>query len=286
MGPGDGVWIVKNSWGTEWGTDGYFYLSYYDQSLVGIQTFEFEDPANTEGMESYSILEHDYMPADNISSTLYDKPVYTANVFNVEIDSILEHISVMTGDMDTSVTAYIYLLDGPKAGIADGQLLDTVTQTFRFAGYHRMDLSTNFAFKKGQRIGIAILERVPVEDGEKYSLVSVSSLSKKGAEEYNENYSKGMNLKYYAVGIVGPGESFVSFEEGSWLDWAGIAKTIEGSSEECSWLSFDNVPVKCYTYPQEDVEKAHDLSRRVNRNGAEAAVCPECGFMVEYEHPE
>lgn len=57
-----------------------------------------------------------------------------------------------------------------------------------------------------------------------------------------------------------------------------------GSSEDCSWLSYDNVPVKCYTYPQEDVEKAHDLSRRVNRNGTEAAVCPECGFMVEYEH--
>ena len=277
--PGPGAWIVKNSWGTDWGNDGYFYLSYYDKTLCYPQTFEYVRPEDREP-KSLEILEHDFMPSEFVSATYYSAPVYTAGIFEMETDGVLQYVSAMTGDLNTEVTASVYLLSEGAKGPTDGVLMETVSGSFDYAGYHRMALTNNISLPKGSIIGIVVLQRVHTTEGIRYVFVNTSSLGKSAIEKYAEaNADTGNTLERYCVGIVNPGENFVSFVDGRWIDWSEEVNKL-GGLEGCDFVAYDNLPIKGYAYPLTEVEEIHDLSRKVKTVNGETAICPECGYVL------
>jgi hypothetical protein len=227
--PGNGAFIIKNSWGTtaaDWGNvnndNGYFYVSYYD-SNVGYNMNTFFTAENPK--DYTNIYQYDPLGWTQQINTSQNNPTtgWGANIFTANSNEVLKAVSFYTTDLNCNYVINIYNNIGSNPISQTGPAL-TQSGTISSAGYHTVPLNFGVQLNAGQKFSVVLELTNPTYQ---YPIAVEMPIS-----------------GYSSQATANASESFVSSDGNTWTD----ITTEPGYSNT-------DVCIKAFTGPESSSEK-------------------------------
>ncbi len=157
---GNGAWLIANSYGTSNGDNGYFWLSYYDQSICDCTSFLMESPANYNNLYQYDGFGWGTVTYSDSAS------LKIANIFRAKESSNQKLRAVSFYTMTDDQPYRIQVYRGVKSAPTDGLLIDASTTSGTAAqnGYHTISLASPVNLEAGEKFSVVVTY---IQDGSK-----------------------------------------------------------------------------------------------------------------------
>lgn len=153
----DGAWLIKNSWDTSWGDDGYFWLSYEDPTINSIAVYQVDTKENYSNYYSAGKMWTLNASAD----TFYNdddatKSGYMSNIFTASGNEQLEAVSFYTTDVNTQYEITVYTGTDKENPVSGNIAYSGQSGTEEYPGYHTVELDKAVALKSGENFSVVV----------------------------------------------------------------------------------------------------------------------------------
>lgn len=187
---GDGAFICKNSWGTDFGENGYFYISYYD-SLIGTNNVVYSKVASNNNYDK--IYQSDMLGWTGQLGYNNDS-AYFANVYQTSGKEELKAVGFYATNKSTTYKVYIVKKYENSDSLNERELI--TTGYFDQAGYYTVKLNQGIELDENSKYAIVVF-------------ISTSGAERPVAIEYNVNQNRGSVY-------IGDGEGYISLYGEKW----------------------------------------------------------------------
>ncbi|NLP04344.1 hypothetical protein GX411_00125, partial [Candidatus Fermentibacteria bacterium] len=199
--PLPGAWLCKNSWGTGWGFDGYFWISYYDKYCCQEPWMGAVSHQSVDLIDYDTIYYHDYHGWRDTKTDCQE----AINAFTAESDFMLRAVSFFTAADEVVYTVDVF--DDFQSG-EPGGFLGSICGIAARRGFMTADLPVP----------------IPIPEGDDFYIRLYLS---EGGQPYDRTSDVpvllGASYRTIVESSASPGESYY-WSGSAWLDlydWAG-----------------------------------------------------------------